>query len=258
MFRSQFFMLQFLPAHLIFLVSLFLAEITAPLVVAWLVLWIIVGGLGVEVGYHRAISHNHFKLSTTAKKILGVLGLFGMNGAPMSWRAMHIVHHRFADTDNDLHSPVHGFLQSYLTYTWKVEQESKKGNLAFRLAVKEMFKDPFWIFLDKWVHSIVFATLVVSFAFSPALALLISAVMITCYNQTALVNVFAHGTKGKRAHDTKDNSVNRPILGMLTFGLSLHNNHHFNPSNANFGEEKYLDVGYLLGRGVKLLDDKLS
>lgn len=258
MFRSQFFLLQFLPAHLVFLVSLALAEITLPVVLAWLALWILVGGLGVEVGFHRAISHNHFKLSETAKKILGVIGMFGMNGAPMSWRAMHIVHHRFADTENDLHSPVHGFLQSYLTYTWKVEQESKSGNMAFRLAVKQMMKDPFWVFLDKWVHTIVFSTLVVSLLISPIAALIISAVMITCYNQTAFVNVFAHGTKGKRSHDTKDNSVNRPILGMFTFGLSLHNNHHFNPGNANFGEDKYFDVGYVLGKGVKLLDQKLS
>jgi stearoyl-CoA desaturase (delta-9 desaturase) len=259
MLRSRFFLLQFLPAHLVFLASILLIEkITIPMLISWFLLWVIVGGFGIEVGFHRAISHNHFQLSERTKKILGIIGMFGMNGAPMSWRAMHVVHHRFADTENDLHSPIHGFVQSYLSYTWKVEQESKSGNLAFRLAVKQMMKDPFWVFLDKWVHIIVFTTLVLSLIISPTIAFVISATMIACYNQTAFVNVFAHGTNGKRSHDTKDHSLNRPILGYFTFGLSLHNNHHFNPGNPNFGEDRYLDIGYVFGKMVKFLDEKFS
>jgi len=247
-------MLQFLPAHLAAIILLFTLGITWKIILCWFVLWILVGGIGIEVGYHRSLSHNHFTFSDKTKKILALIGLFGMNGPPMSWRGVHVVHHRFADTDKDYHSPVKGRLNAYIGYTWKFTKEPSPQNMTAIIATKHMSRDKFWLFLEKWAHIAMFTLLCLLIMFLPHAALVMSLVMITCYNQTALVNLISHSGLGKRIYNTNDNSVNNKLLSFFTFGLSIHNNHHAFPNKENFESPGYIDFGYYLGMLIKKLD----
>ena len=62
------------------------------------------------------------------------------------------------------------------------------------------------------------------------------------YHQEAFVNSVCHlGKFGYRSYDTKDNSTNIAILSWLTWGQSLHNNHHYDIRQYNFANKNEYD-----------------
>jgi stearoyl-CoA desaturase (delta-9 desaturase) len=50
-----------------------------------------------------------------------------------------------------------------------------------------------------------------------------------------MVNLFCHSNYGYRNFETKDNSRNVFLLGLLNWGNGWHNNHHHNQSSYDFG-----------------------
>ena len=61
--------------------------------------------LGVEAGLHRYFTHRSFDASEPVKVFLGVAGSMAAQGPVIFWLANHRIHHAFADTDRDPHSP---------------------------------------------------------------------------------------------------------------------------------------------------------
>ena len=65
--------------------------------------------------YHRYFSHNAFKTNRFWQFIFAVLGNSSVQRGPLWWAAHHRHHHRYADTDKDIHSPrQHGFIWSHV------------------------------------------------------------------------------------------------------------------------------------------------
>ena len=59
------------------------------------------------------------------------------------------------------------------------------------------------------------------------------------FHQEAIVNSVCHlGKFGYRTFDTKDKSMNIPLLALLTWGQALHNNHHYDYDSYNFAKKK--------------------
>ena len=86
-----------------------------------ILVWTLVGGVGVEIGLHRLFSHNMFNVNIWQRRIIGLLGCLSLNGDPIFWSSIHNgSHHRHADTMQDVHSPIHGFWHSYLG--WIVDE----------------------------------------------------------------------------------------------------------------------------------------
>ncbi len=73
-------------------------------VVLFTVMYIITG-LGVEAGLHRYFTHRSFEASEPVKVCLAVAGSMAAQGPVVFWVANHRLHHAFADTDRDPHSP---------------------------------------------------------------------------------------------------------------------------------------------------------
>ena len=65
----------------------------------------VVTALGVEAGLHRYFTHRSFDASEPVKVFLGVAGSMAAQGPIIFWVANHRLHHAFADTDGDPHSP---------------------------------------------------------------------------------------------------------------------------------------------------------
>ena len=64
-------------------------------------------------------------------------------------------------------------------------------------------------------------------------------------HQEAIINSFSHNLKlGYRSYNTKDTSVNIPWLSYLSWGQMLHNNHHGDPLNPDFGDKYHADIGF--------------
>jgi stearoyl-CoA desaturase (delta-9 desaturase) len=82
--------------------------------IACLALWF-VRMFGVTAGYHRYFSHRAYKTTRWFQFLLAILGNSTAQLGPLWWAAHHRHHHRYADTEQDIHSPiVHGFWWSHV------------------------------------------------------------------------------------------------------------------------------------------------
>src|SRR5437588_8425721 len=60
---------------------------------------------GIAAGYHRYFSHRTFRTSRLVQFLFALLGTTAAQKGPLWWAAHHRNHHRFSDTDKDIHSP---------------------------------------------------------------------------------------------------------------------------------------------------------
>jgi len=66
--------------------------------------WII-GVLGINIGYHRLLSHRSFKTHWFWEQLFSLIGVITVVGSPLAWVAVHRQHHRLAERPGDPHSP---------------------------------------------------------------------------------------------------------------------------------------------------------
>jgi fatty-acid desaturase len=227
--------------------SLFLGALTIFLLISnvisvnylWFtfVMWILVSGLGIAVGYHRVFSHKTHQLPIWKENIILFFAAFAAQGSSIFWTAAHRgFHHRFADTEKDLHSPVvYGKWHSFIGWLNELSETSKKIN--FRYSV-DLIKKPNHIWFNKHQLKLLWGIpLLVSFIdYKLALCLFCLPSMISTL-QDNLVNVVGHSkmTIGYRNFNTNDNSHNNIVFGLFAWGQGWHNNHHYDPKSYDFG-----------------------
>lgn len=237
---SHSFWFQFVPAMIlgsITIVLLALGIIPAFYLWATFVMWVLVCGLGIAVGYHRVFSHRTHKLPRWKENIMLFFAVFAGQGSSIFWVALHRgYHHPFADQPRDVHSPVvngklHAFVGWYLTITerdshisikYALDLVRKSNHMWFHKNYKRLlYGVPLLVAVIDWKLAMT------GFALVTMLGLI----------QDNTVNVFGHykGWFGYRNFDTKDNSHNNPILGYITWGQCWHNNHHYKASSYDFG-----------------------
>jgi stearoyl-CoA desaturase (Delta-9 desaturase) len=69
------------------------------------VLFYLVSGLGVTIGFHRYFTHGGFKAKRWLRLTLAVAGSLAVEGGVIRWVADHRRHHAFSDREGDPHSP---------------------------------------------------------------------------------------------------------------------------------------------------------
>lgn len=215
----------------------------------FVITWVLIGGFGLEVGLHRYFSHNAFKCSRLTEMMLGILGSLSLNGSPIFWKAIHVVHHRYTDTDKDPHSPIKGGWNSYLG--WIVSKNSI-SNVKVAFAGKKMLEDTFHLFLHKHQYLFIWLSFIIIFLISTSFFWMcfVPAVFLS-FNQGLLVNYFCHKDYGYINFELDNSSKNIKLLSYITFGLALHNNHHRYPNNLNFAcTNNEFDLGYYLSKCI--------
>jgi stearoyl-CoA desaturase (delta-9 desaturase) len=60
---------------------------------------------GVELGYHRLLTHRSLKVAPWVRRIAVISGCMAAQGQPIWWTAIHRRHHMFSDRVGDPHSP---------------------------------------------------------------------------------------------------------------------------------------------------------
>lgn len=235
-----------IPYHLLLVCTAwYLPTVSLDSLLVFLVFWILIGGLGIEVGFHRTVSHNFDLVHPWTRHFFTFLGTLGLSTSSIFWAAVHgVLHHPFADQSTDPHSPKRGKWVSYIGWT----NDSLPG-LNFKRIRKEILRDNVQQFFHKNYYGI-------NYAFS-AICILIDArlyftgillAQLASLHQALAVNLICHNlANGYRSFPTPDNSINIRWLSLFTFGLSLHNNHHFNPKEPKFSVAKgEFDLGYFL------------
>lgn len=207
--------------------------------------WILIAGLGVGIGLHRIFSHNTHTLKAPMKQLVLFLATLSCEGPTIWWAALHRgSHHKHADTDKDIQSPIHGVYHSLIT--WK--ENITLSPMQFRY-VSDLLKDKDHLFFQKYYLTIINLTWIITALISLELfffGLLLPAFLSTWLD--SIENIVAHTKSlGYRNYDTPDNSTN--VWWMMFFGWgsgALHNNHHRSPSKFSFRHKWWeIDLGMI-------------
>ena len=194
--------------------------------------------------YHRYFSHKAFNTSRPVQFAFAVLGAASVQRGPLWWAAHHRHHHRFADTDQDIHSPRQGFWRSHMG--WFLTPRSFGTNHA---AIKDLVRFPELRLLDRFDILVPVLLAVGLYGLGSWLAMSHPALgtngpqlliwgffvsTIVLFHVTVTINSLAHRW-GSRRFATNDDSRNNWLLALLTFGEGWHNNHHHFPGSARQG-----------------------
>jgi fatty-acid desaturase len=237
---SKSFWLQFLPAWIfgITTIGLLIAGfIPLYYLIATFIMWILVCGLGIAVGYHRIFSHKTYKLPVWKENIILFFATFAGQGGSIFWTALHRgYHHPHSDTLKDLHSPVaYDKKTAFVGWYFKITEQKNPVNIKYAV---DLLKKKNHIFFQKHSIKILWGVPLFVALFDWKLALTAFwLVTLIGSSQDNLVNVLGHtkGWFGYRNFDTNDNSQNNILLAFTTWGQGWHNNHHNSPGSYDFG-----------------------
>jgi len=201
--------------------------------------------------YHRYFSHRTYRTSRAFQFLLALLGTSATQKGPLWWAAAHRLHHKYSDTENDIHSPKQrGFWYSHMGWWLGRDHEETQWR-----QIRDFAKFPELVFLDKWHVLGVFACMGVATAIRGFDGFLWGYLVSTAFlmHGTFTINSLAH-VFGSRRYDTADTSRNNFWLALITMGEGWHNNHHHYMRSANQGFFWWeIDVTYYILKGLERL-----
>lgn len=193
---------------------------------------------------HRYSAHKMFTMSPFWEKVFYWLTFIFQGSSflsPYAYGIMHRLHHAYADTDKDPHSP--SYSTNLFDMMWKTKN-FYNDIVHHRDTIDEKFKKnvPYWGFIEKlgdqWLVRIAWGVLYVLFYIKFATAwwmfLLLPIHFLMGPVHGAIINWFAHiyGYTNFKVNDTAKNLL---PFDFLMMGESYHNNHHKFGGRANFG-----------------------
>lgn len=209
----------------------------------------------VTAGYHRYFAHRSFKTNRVFQFVLAVGAATAAQKGPLWWAGHHRNHHRFSDTDRDIHSPKKGFWWSHMGWILC----SKYKTIPYD-DIRDFAQYPEIRAIDKiWpVFPVIVAVATFLIAGWPGLFFGFFASTVVLWHQTYIVNSLSH-VFGKRRYVTLDTSRNSAIIALLTMGEGWHNNHHYYQASVRQGFFWWeIDVSYYVLRvlsWVRLVHD---
>ena len=231
------------------------------------------GTLGINLCYHRLLTHQGLVAPKWLEHSLAILGVCCLQDTPACWAAMHRVHHKHSDEQSDPHSPLVAAFWGHCGWLMILNRDFRNLNYYQRFA-RDILRDPFYMKLERsagwvWVyvaHAIVFflagfgigwatgGTALAGLQFG--LSLLVWGVFlrtVLTWHITWSVNSVTH-IWGYRNYDIGDNSRNNILVGLVSNGEGWHNNHHADQRAASHGHRWWeFDVTWLTIRVLEKL-----
>jgi stearoyl-CoA desaturase (delta-9 desaturase) len=223
------------------------------------------GTLGINVCYHRLLTHRSFACPRWLEHTLAFLGVCSLQDTPARWVGVHRMHHQHSDEETDPHSPLASFFWGHMGWLLTPNRELQRWDLYERYA-RDLLRDRFyrglerrqlwvWLNLGQWLLFYVVGFGVgylLSGEFLGAVQFGLSLLVWGVFVRTVLVwhitwsvNSATH-LWGYRNYATDENSRNNVLIGFLSNGEGWHNNHHAQPRCAAHGHRWWeFDVTYL-------------
>ncbi|MBE9373899.1 acyl-CoA desaturase [Saccharopolyspora sp. HNM0983] len=243
----------------LFVLVPFVALIAAvPFAWGWGLGWVDVGlalvfyvisGIGVTVGFHRHFTHGSFKANRGVRAALAIAGMMSAQGPVITWVADHRRHHAYSDREGDPHSPwrfgsspsalAKGFWYAHMGWLFERDITNRERFAPDLLKDRELVRTdrlfPLWTVLSFLLPAALGGLLTWSLwgaatAFFWAGLVRISAL----HHITWSVNSICHMI-GERPFKSRDRAANFWPLAIVSFGESWHNSHHADPTCARHG-----------------------
>jgi stearoyl-CoA desaturase (delta-9 desaturase) len=212
------------------------------------------GSLGINLGYHRMLTHKAASFPQFLERLWVLCGVCSLEGSPLWWVCTHRMHHQHSDEEGDPHSPQQNFFWGHME--WIYTADPRRNTLdTYAKYVPDLMGDRFLRWLhrgEKWllvwaVH--VFIVTAIGFGLGFLIAdsteraiqigvqvfvwgVLVRTVYV--WHITWLVNSASHRW-GYRNYETSDRSRNNWFVALLTNGEGWHNNHHATPRACSQG-----------------------
>ncbi len=235
------------------------------------------GTLGINLGFHRLLTHRSFACPRWVERAVAILGVCCLQEGPARWVAIHRKHHQHSDEQPDPHSPLVAFIWGHVGWLMIENRETDSFHILHRYS-KDLVSQPFYLRLERrlnwlWIyllHAIAFG--LVAFVIGVAIShpttsrgsawlgvdwleaarfaasvvvwgVLVRTVLV--WHITWSVNSLSH-LFGYRTHlNTGENSRNNWFVALISNGEGWHNNHHADQCSAAHGHRWFeLDVTY--------------
>jgi stearoyl-CoA desaturase (Delta-9 desaturase) len=181
--------------------------------------------------YHRYFSHRSYEMGRVMQFLMAFGGTSCAQKGPLWWASHHRMHHKFSDTERDIHSPKDGTLWSHVG--WIVCSQYDETEWKW---IKDFAKFPELRFLNTY-HFIAPILLGVTVYLIGGWSMLFCGFFLSTvllYHGTFSINSLMH-VFGRRRYATTDTSRNSLLLALITLGEGWHNNHHYYQSSTNQG-----------------------
>jgi fatty-acid desaturase len=253
--------LKILWPYLIVLTTVHLLSFLA--VIPWLFTWsglivailghFVFGMFGITIGYHRLLTHRGFTCPKWLEHSLATMGMFNLQDSPARWVAIHRLHHRYSDQQEDTHSPLVSFLWGHVGWVVCRHKDTDR-TIRYGRYVPDLLRDPYYRRLERnqgWLlvflaHAITIIAAGAVFGYftgGASMALRYAASWgvwgvavrtVFVLHGTWSVNSLAH-MYGYRNYETRDQSTNNWLVALVAHGEGWHNNHHADPRSAAHG-----------------------
>ena len=208
--------------------------------------------LGIELGFHRYLTHRSLKTNNWMRTFFVISGCVAGHGQPIWWCAIHRRHHQYSDHHGDPHSPnlhgngligsIVGCWHSHLG--WMFEPGCTAAYATH--FTKDLLGDRTLRMLDRYYV----VWVLIGFAIPAAIggvvtqswhgawsAFLWGGLVRMFLDQHALwwgIVTVCHRF-GYRTFQSNDKSTNHWLIAILFLGDGWHNNHHAFPASAKVG-----------------------
>jgi len=195
------------------------------------VLFFILTGLSITLGYHRLFSHHAFQAAWPVRLLTLIFGAAAFENSALTWCADHRQHHKHTDREEDPYDISKGFFHAHMG--WIIFKLGEPPSFA---SVPDLERDS----LVRWQHrNYVLIGLLAGFVL-PALigwywggakdalgAFLIAGVARTVFvhHSTFFINSLCH-TLGKQPYSDRCTARDHWLMAFFTFGEGYHNFHH--------------------------------
>jgi len=229
------------------------------------------GTLGINLCYHRLLTHRGLVCPRWLEHTLAILGVCSFQDSPARWAAVHRRHHEHPDERSDPHTPLVSFFWAHMQWIYTENRELNRLGILERYA-KDILRDKFYVALERgsiWLW-VILGSWLAFFALGFAAGLATSDTMleasrigasvlvwgvfvrtVVVWHITWSVNSVTH-LWGYRNYRTNDFSRNNIFIGLISNGEGWHNNHHADPRAACHGHRAWeFDVTWLTIRALK-------
>jgi len=212
----------------------------------WLLLcgylwYVVIKGIGSEIGAHRHFTHRSFETTANKSAILTWIQTLCGEGSVMTFVGIHRMHHSFSDTDRDPHSPL------YYKW-WEVVFFLPKIVIPIAL-VKDCLRHKHVKLQHNNYFKIHVALLVLGLFFPVYYAYLVALPILLSVYTNGVINTVLH-LRGEQYPESS--ARNNRLLNLVLYGAGYHANHHRDPKNYRYHSNPWIDpVGECIHRVFK-------
>ncbi len=222
------------------------------------------GTLGINLGFHRMLTHRSLTLPKWLEYCVSTLAVCCLQDSPARWVAIHRLHHQHSDEESDPHSPLVNLLWGHVGWVM-IKSSNHDRTIHYEHYCRDVLRDPYYFWLERglrwfWVylaHAALFYLVGLAIGWAttgsfPAGVQLGSSLLVwgvfvrtvLVWHITWTVNSFGH-VFGYQNYATGDSSRNHWLFALISNGDGWHNNHHAYQRCAAHGHKWWeFDVTY--------------